>query len=153
MHENKLKPLGQPEVDVTELNDGENLAFTAEVDVRPEIDLPDYDGLEVEVDGAEVDRRGGRRAGRALRARFATLTDVERPAADGDFVAGRPVGRAEGEEVEDAEATGTVATRSAAAELDGPRRGRHRAVAGDEHARSPPGWWPASTRARTSTSR
>ena len=51
---NDLKVLGQPEVDVTEFEDGEHLSFTAEVDVRPEFDLPDYDGLEVTVDDAEV---------------------------------------------------------------------------------------------------
>ena len=63
--ENNVDILGQPEIEVTEFADGDQLAFTAEVDVRPEIELPDYDGLAVTVDDAEVERRARRRAGRA----------------------------------------------------------------------------------------
>ena len=51
---NDVKVIGQPDVDVTELADGEHLTFTAEVDVRPEFDLPEYEGLEVTVDDADV---------------------------------------------------------------------------------------------------
>ena len=63
---------GQPEIEVTEFEDGETLEFTAEVDVRPEIDAARLlDGLEVEVDDVEVTderrRRAGRGAARALR--------------------------------------------------------------------------------------
>ena len=80
------RSLGQPEVDVTELDDGEQLDFTAEVDVRPEFELPDYDGLEVTVDDAEVTDADVDEQLDGLRERFATLTGVERAAADGDFV-------------------------------------------------------------------
>ena len=41
LRENDVQPLGRPEVDVTEIKDGESLTFTAEVDIRPEFDLPD----------------------------------------------------------------------------------------------------------------
>ena len=44
LEENSLTPLAQPEIEVTKLEDNETLEFTAEVDVRPEIDVPDYDG-------------------------------------------------------------------------------------------------------------
>ena len=57
VEENKVRPLGQPEVDVTEVpaEDGQDLKFTVEVDVRPEIELPDYfTGITVEVDEAEA---------------------------------------------------------------------------------------------------
>ena len=54
LRENSIVPLGRPEVDVTEIADGQSLTFTAEVDVRPEFDLPDYSGIAVEVDDAEV---------------------------------------------------------------------------------------------------
>jgi trigger factor len=86
VEENEVQVIGQPEVDVTELADGERLVFTAEVDVRPEFELPDYDGLEVTVDDADVtdgdieEQLGG------LRERFATLTGVDRAAGEGDFV-------------------------------------------------------------------
>jgi trigger factor len=99
--ENNLKPLGTPEFDVQELNDGENLAFTVEVDVRPEFDLPDLDAFTVEVDGAEPTDEEVTEQVDALRARFATLTDVERPAQDGDVLLVDLSGACEGEEVED----------------------------------------------------
>jgi trigger factor len=99
--ENNLKPMGTPEFDVQELNDGQNLAFTVEVDVRPEFDLPDLDAFTVEVDGAEPTDEEVTEQVDALRARFATLTDVERPAQDGDVLLVDLSGACEGEEVED----------------------------------------------------
>ena len=90
VEENKIRPLGQPDVDVTEVpaEEGQDLKFTIEVDVRPELELPDYDGIEVEVDvvdgeatAADVEQRMT-----ALRQRFGTLTGVERVAVMGDFV-------------------------------------------------------------------
>ncbi|HEX7740265.1 MAG TPA: trigger factor family protein, partial [Marmoricola sp.] len=52
LQDNDLEPLAQPEVDVTKLEDNETLEFTAEVDVKPEIPLPDYEGIEAEVEDA-----------------------------------------------------------------------------------------------------
>jgi trigger factor len=86
VEENDVQVIGQPEVDVTELADGERLVFTAEVDVRPDFELPDYDGLEVTVDDAEVSDADIDEQLEGLRERFATLTGVDRAAADGDFV-------------------------------------------------------------------
>ena len=53
--EHSLQTIGQPEIDVTKLEDGDSLSFTAEVDVRPEITLPELDGFAVTVDDVEVD--------------------------------------------------------------------------------------------------
>ncbi len=83
---NDVKVIGQPDVDVTELADGEHLTFTAEVDVRPEFDVPQYDGLEVTVDDAEVTDDEIVEQLDGLRARFGTLTGVDRAVADGDFL-------------------------------------------------------------------
>ncbi|MBW3086519.1 Trigger factor [Austwickia sp. TVS 96-490-7B] len=85
-----LKPLGQPEVDIVEipLEDGQQFVFTAEVDVRPEITLPDYSALKVEVDTVDeesIDKDAEQRL-TLLRQRFGSLNTVERPAQDGDFV-------------------------------------------------------------------
>jgi trigger factor len=99
--ENDLKPMGTPDFDVKELNDGENLAFTVEVDVRPEFDAPDLEGFTVEVDAAEPTDEEVAEQVDALRARFATLTDVEREAADGDVLLVDLAGSCEGEEVAD----------------------------------------------------
>jgi trigger factor len=103
--ENNLKPLGTPDFDVKELNDGENLAFTVEVDVRPEFDLPDLESITVEVDSAEPTDEEVAEQVDALRARFATLTDVERAAQDGDVLLVDLAGSCEGEEVEDLNAS------------------------------------------------
>ena len=70
------------------MEEGEQFVFTAEVDVRPEITLPAYDTLKVEVDAlddAEVATEAEERM-TALRQRFGSLATVERAAQDGDFV-------------------------------------------------------------------
>ena len=103
--DNDLKPVGTPEFDVKELNDGENLAFTVEVDVRPEFDLPDLDAITIEVESAEPTVEEVAEQVDALRARFATLTDVDRPAQDGDVLLVDLSGSCEGEEVEDLNAS------------------------------------------------
>ena len=58
--EHEVVPLGQPELEVTKLDDGKELAFTAEVDVRPKFDLPSLDSVSVTVDNAEVVAGSGR---------------------------------------------------------------------------------------------
>ncbi|MCM3554057.1 trigger factor [Janibacter melonis] len=84
----ELKPLGQPEVEITSLplEDGEQLEFTVEVDVRPEVTLPDYDGLAVTVDPVTVSDEDVEARMTELRERFGTLTGVDRAVEDGDFV-------------------------------------------------------------------
>ncbi len=90
IEENKIRPLGQPDVDVTEVpaDEGQDLKFTIEVDVRPELVLPDYDGIQIEVDVVDSDVAAVDVEARmtALRQRFGTLAGVERVAATGDFV-------------------------------------------------------------------
>jgi trigger factor len=83
VNEAELNPLGQPEVDITELKDGETLAFTAEVDIRPEIQIPDYSGIEVTVDAVEVTDEDVEKSVEQLRERFASTNPVERAAAEG----------------------------------------------------------------------
>lgn len=102
LRENSVIPLGRPDIEVTELNDGESLTFVAEVDVRPEFDLPDYAGIVVEVDDAEVTDDNVDEQLLALRGRFASLSPVERPAADGDVLLVDIMGaEADGSAVED----------------------------------------------------
>ena len=84
--ESDVKPLGQPEIEVTKKEYGEELVFTAEVDVRPEFTLPDLSALKITVDPIDVSDEDVDGELQSLRARFGTLTGVERPAASGDFV-------------------------------------------------------------------
>ena len=78
--------LAQPEIEVTKFEDNAALEFTAEVDIRPEIEVPSYDGLEAQVEDVEVTDEDVEEQVKALRERFGTLGDVERAAADGDFL-------------------------------------------------------------------
>ena len=104
--ENNLTPLAQPDIEVTKFEDNETLEFTAEVDVKPEIDLPAYDGLSASVDDLEVSDDDVAEQVDALRERFGTLIDVERPAQEGDFVVIDLVATNDGEVVDGAEIAG-----------------------------------------------
>jgi trigger factor len=106
LEENEVTPLGQPEIDVTEFEDNKRLTFTAELDVRPEIELPDYTGLQVEVETITVTDEEVDEELQNLRERFGTLVDVDREAADGDFVTIDLAASNDGEPIEDAQATG-----------------------------------------------
>jgi trigger factor len=104
VRENEVDILGHPEIEVTQFADGDQLVFTAEVDVRPEITLPDYDALPVTVADAEVDDDKVEEQIQALRDRFATLKGVERAAQKGDYVSIDLAASVGGEPIEDASA-------------------------------------------------
>ncbi|WP_445166051.1 trigger factor [Mycolicibacterium sp. Dal123E01] len=82
----EVSPLGQPDIEVTKIEDGEELVFTAEVDVRPDIELPDLSALKISVEPIEINDDEVDAELESLRARFGTLKGVERPAQTGDFV-------------------------------------------------------------------
>ena len=104
--EAQVTPLGQPDIEVTSIDDGDKLAFTAEVDVRPEITLPDYSSISVSVDAAEVTDSDVEEQLTGLQARFGTLTGVQRPAAKDDFVVIDLSATVGGEAVEEAQTSG-----------------------------------------------
>lgn len=106
VEESSVRTLGQPELEVTKLEDGDELAFTADVDVRPDIEVPDYDGLPVTVDDAEVTPDEVEEQLGSLRERFASLRAAERPAQDGDHVSIDLSATVDGEQLEDAQASG-----------------------------------------------
>ena len=102
VRDTKIVPISRPEIDVTAMEDGDKLTFTAEVDVRPEFDLPDFATLKVEVAPAVPTIDDIAEQVEALRSRFATLTEVERAAADGDVLLVDIAGATEdGDAVED----------------------------------------------------
>jgi trigger factor len=99
VREHEVKTLGRPEVEITEFADGQPLKFTAEVDVRPEITLPDLAAVEVTVDALVISEDDVDEQLKGLRDRFATLKTVERAALVGDFVQIDLVATVDGEEV------------------------------------------------------
>jgi trigger factor len=106
VRESGVRALGQPDIEVTTLEDNDHLSFTAEVDVRPEISIPAYDGLAVTVDDAVVTDEEIDEQFDALRARFGTLNGVERPVQTGDFVSIDLSAAVDGEEVDGGSAKG-----------------------------------------------
>ncbi|REE95604.1 trigger factor [Thermomonospora umbrina] len=106
VEETEIFVLGQPDVEITALDDGKELSFTAEVDVRPKFEVPDYEGLEVTVDEAEVTDEEIAETLDTLRERFGSLTIAERAAEEGDFVTIDLAAEIDGEAVEDAATTG-----------------------------------------------
>jgi trigger factor len=102
----EIKPIGQPEIEVTKIEDGEELVFTAEVDVRPDIELPDLSALEISVEPVEVTDADVDLELDALRARFGTLRGVERAAKTGDFVSIDLSAAVDGKDIPDGRAEG-----------------------------------------------
>ncbi|GAA3974709.1 trigger factor [Streptomyces marokkonensis] len=119
VNEAELNPLGQPEVDITELKDGETLNFTAEVDIRPAVEIPDYSGIEVEVDAIEVSDEDVEKAVEQLRERFASTSPVERAAEEGDVVTLDLQAKVDGEVLEDGVADGVSYTIGSGELLEG----------------------------------
>lgn len=84
--ENEVLVIGRPNVDITELKDHEKLSFTVEVDIRPEIALPDFSKIKIEVDDVVVTDSDLDKQVESLQIRFGTLTTVEKAVESGDFV-------------------------------------------------------------------
>jgi len=84
--ENEVLVIGRPNVDITELKDNEKLSFTVEVDIRPEIALPDFTQIKIEVDDVVVTDSDLDKQVESLQIRFGTLTTVEKAVVSGDFV-------------------------------------------------------------------
>ncbi len=125
-------PVAQPEVDVKNFDEAEGCTFSAKIEVRPSFELPDHEGIDLtfpdwDVTDEDVDARLG-----DLRDRFAEVDEVERPAADGDFVTIDLKVAVGGEEIEDArveDALYEVGSGGVTPKLDGELVGK---AAGDE---------------------
>ncbi|MGD0440154.1 MAG: trigger factor [Acidimicrobiales bacterium] len=86
VEEADIDTIAAPEIDITSGEDAGALAFDAVVEVRPKVSIAGYEGLvvtipSVEPTEAEIAARLDR-----LREQFAQLSEVERPARDGDLV-------------------------------------------------------------------
>ncbi|MCX6449933.1 MAG: trigger factor [Actinobacteria bacterium] len=98
--ENDVLVIGRPNVDITELKDKEKLAFTVEVDVRPELTLPNFSEIEIKVDDVKVADADIDEQIQSLRTHFGTLTTVEKSVATGNFVTIDLVATKDGAELE-----------------------------------------------------
>ena len=104
--ENDVLVVGRPSVDIKEVKDNELLKFEVEVDIRPEVKLPDFSAIELSVDDVVVTDKDVDEQIEALRTRFGTLTTIEKDASTGDFVTIDLVAKLDGKEVEGGTANG-----------------------------------------------
>ena len=119
LEDSDIRALGQPDLEITKLDDGDQLAFTAEVDVRPKFDVPDLSTISVTVENTEVGPDEVEEYLSDLRERFASLRGVDRPAAEGDFVSIDLSASVSGKLVEDAQASGVSYQVGSGTLLDG----------------------------------
>ncbi|KQV75985.1 trigger factor [Aeromicrobium sp. Root344] len=119
LQDTKIQPLSQPEIDLSKFEDGEPIEVTAELDVRPELELPDVSTIEVTVEDAEISDDDVEEQLTALRERFATFAEVDRAAAEGDFLTIDLSASQNGEDIEAAQAEGMPYTIGRATMLDG----------------------------------
>lgn len=117
--EHSLSPLAQPEIDITKLEDNDLVELVAEVDVRPAFDLPDFSLVKVSVENLSDTEPIIAERTNLLRERFATTTEVERAAADGDLVVLDLVGSRDGEPLPEASAEGISYVIGSGGMLDG----------------------------------
>ena len=104
--EHDVLAVGRPAIDIKELKDNEIVKFEVEVDIRPEVILPDFSSIELTVDDIAVSDKDVDDQIEVLRTRFGTLTTVEKDAASGDFVTIDLVAKLDGKEVEGGTANG-----------------------------------------------
>ena len=104
--EGDVSALGQPEVEITKIDDGKELTFTVEVDIRPKFDLPDLASLAVTVDDTLVTPDEVAEYLGSLQERFASLKSVPRPVASDDYVSIDLSASVDDQPVEDAQASG-----------------------------------------------
>ena len=119
LQDTKIQPLSQPDIDLSKFEDGEPIEVTAELDVRPELNLPDVSTIEVTVEDATVSDDDVEEQLTALRERFATFAEVDRAAAEGDFLTIDLSASQNGEDIEAAQAEGMPYTIGRATMLDG----------------------------------
>jgi trigger factor len=119
LEEHEVFAISTPDYEVTKLDDGKELTFTAEVDIRPKFDLPELTGLPVTVDDADVTPDQVEEYLGALRERFASLKGADRPVESGDYVSIDLSASVDGEPVEDAQASGISYEVGSGSMLDG----------------------------------
>ncbi|AZA11958.1 trigger factor [Corynebacterium gerontici] len=104
--EHELAVIGQPNIDITKIEDNELVEFTAEVDVRPEITVPDFSKISVTVPALKVDDEAVEKQIDQLRERFGELKDTKRKLKTDDFAVIDLKATVDGEEIEEAATEG-----------------------------------------------
>ncbi|SDL88907.1 trigger factor [Corynebacterium mycetoides] len=106
INDNDLNPIGQPQIDITKIEDNDVVEFTAEVDVRPEITVPDFSTISVTVPALKIDDAAVDEELDNLRARFGELKDSKRKLKTGDFAVIDLTAEIDGEKIDEASTEG-----------------------------------------------
>ncbi|WP_311342059.1 trigger factor [Corynebacterium riegelii] len=104
LSENELNPLGQPDIEITKIEDNDVVEFTAEFDVRPEIEVPDFSKIDVTVPARKVDDEAVDKELDDLRGRFGELKDTKRKLKTDDFAVIDVEATVDGEKLDEASA-------------------------------------------------
>lgn len=104
--ENDLKVIGQPDVDISKIEDKDFVEFTAEVDIRPEFEVPDFSKISVTVPALKADEEDVDKALEELAERFGELKDTKRKMKTGDYAIIDITAEIDGEKIEDASTEG-----------------------------------------------
>ncbi|MDG0815083.1 trigger factor [Bdellovibrio svalbardensis] len=107
LQEHKLEPISYPEFEFADPTEDKDFSFTAAFDVRPEINLKKYEGLEVEKEAYSFDPKKVDQVLENIRASRATFEDLkeERAAKAGDIAVIDFVGYVGGKELENGAGT------------------------------------------------
>ena len=106
VQENDLKVIGQPDVDIAKLEDNDFVEFTAEVDVRPEIEVPDFSKMSVTVPALATDDEAVDAELQKLQERFGELSDTKRKLKTDDYAIIDVVAEVDGKKVDEASTEG-----------------------------------------------
>ena len=104
--ENDLKVIGQPDVDISKIEDKDFVEFTAEVDIRPEFEIPDFSKISVTVPALKADEEDVDKVLEELAERFGELKDTKRKMKTGDYAIIDITAEIDGEKIEDASTEG-----------------------------------------------
>ena len=101
-----LKVIGQPDVDISKIEDKDFVEFTAEVDIRPEFEVPDFSKISVTVPALKADEEDVDKALEELAERFGELKDTKRKMKTGDYAIIDITAEVDGEKIEEASTEG-----------------------------------------------
>ncbi|MBK4138423.1 trigger factor [Corynebacterium macginleyi] len=102
----ELKVIGQPDVDISKIEDKDFVEFTAEVDIRPEFEVPDFSEISVTVPAIKADEEDVDKALEDLAERFGELKDTQRKLKTGDYAIIDITAEVDGEKIEEASTEG-----------------------------------------------
>lgn len=126
-----IRPVGQPIIEATQMEEGEDLKFTAVFEVYPDVILPDFTRMSLEKLVADVEEENIDKMVETLREQRQTWKEVDRASKDGDMLNIDYLGRSQGEAFQGGEAKGSNLVLGSQRMIPGFEEGLIGAKAGD----------------------